>query len=432
MRLRGLRFLTGAALAFLSMAPPIHAQTSCTITAPSSAGINQTFTLCGPTGSRYTYEWYGPGVEVDNETRCVTARVPNSGTYEYVLVVSRDGAELDRCTKIVNVGGSTGGARSCAISGPGSIQAGETARLCAPNDGLHSYRWTGPSGFTATTSCVTVDEEGTYFLTSRNNVTGSSRQCTHRLSVVGGPTGGGDCDISGPTSIRRGGSARLCAPARDNVSYRWTGPRNFNGTARCVTVDEPGTYTVAVRNLTSGRTERCSQRLFLAGDGPGDGTGDDQDPDEVIWDNCPRDLQFWRRAFNQERGGSGVAGLSLADLRAIARSVDERSAFWNWRNDVDGIRQALNPATPLTRHKQVARQYAALLANVAAGEIGLQGGERIALDLDTRVSFAGATTLRELIALTDNMLRARRGNYAGLNATLTAINAGRGIGPVCE
>ena len=88
----------------------------------------------------------------------------------------------------------------------------------------------------------------------------------------------------------------------------------------------------------------------------------------------------------------------------------------------------------MTRRKQVARQFAALLANVAAGELNLpaQGGERIGLDLETRLDFTGATTLRDLVALTDRTLRAPRGNYARLNAALTSINSGRGIGPVCE
>ena len=98
------------------------------------------------------------------------------------------------------------------------------------------------------------------------------------------------------------------------------------------------------------------------------------------------------------------------------------------------MRLALNPGQSLTRRKQVARQYAALLANVVTGEqnLGLQGGESIGLDLDTSVNYGGATTVRDLIALTDRMLKANRGNYTKLNATLTAINRGQGIGSSCE
>jgi hypothetical protein len=419
------------ALMCLLAATPSIAQTACGITGPSSVGTNQSFTLCGPSGGGYEYEWYGPGLGSANQGRCVAAKVSSAGTYEFLLVLKVDGAEVDRCRRIVNVGGSTGGAGSCAISGPTSIESGASARLCAPNDGLHTYTWTGPNGFTATGACVTVDEGGTYYLTSRNSLTRSVRQCVHQLTVVGMP-GRAGCDITGPVSIAEGSTAQLCAPAWSNATYRWTGPQGFTASTRCPTVDAPGTYTVTIRSSSSGRSERCSHTL----DPAGYGTGDDQDPDEVAQDNCPRPLRFWRDAFGiSRRGGGGeITGITQSDARMIARRVDETSTFFNWTNDVEGLRTALNPGSPLTRRKQVARQYAVLLANVVTGELNLgsRGVEGVGLDLDAPVNFGGATTVRELMALTDRMLRANRGNYSRLNATLTQINNGRGIEADCE
>ena len=423
------RIMMWIGLMYLVAATPSIAQTACGITAPSSVGTNQSFTLCGPSGGGYEYEWYGPGLGNANETRCVTARVSSSGTYEYLLVLRVDGAEVDRCKRIVNVGGSTGGAGSCAITGPTSIESGASARLCAQNDGLHTYSWTGPDGFTATGACITVDQGGTYYLTSRNSLTRSVRQCVHQLTVVGMP-GRGDCDITGPVSIAEGSTAQLCAPARSNATYRWTGPQGFTASTRCPTVDAAGTYYVTIRNSNSGRTERCSHTLDLAGTG----TGDDQDADEAAWDNCPRPLRFWRGVFGSNQRGGDVDGMTPSELRRIAQRVDEMSTFFNWTNDVDGMRTALSPGSPLTRRKQVARQYAALLANVATGELNLgsRGVEGIGLDLDTPVNFGAARTVRELIALTDRMLRANRGNYSRLNSTLTQINNAQGIGADCE
>lgn len=418
-------------LASLFMLPGISsAQDECLIDAPSQVGIDQGFTLCGPTGSGYRYEWFGPGLDTDAVTRCVTARVRDSGTYEYLLIIKRNGREVDRCKKVINVGRSTGGAGSCSITGPTSIQAGQSARLCAPDDGLHTYRWTGPNGFTSTATCVTVTAEGTYTLTSRNRLTGSSRQCTHRLDVIGA-NGGGESDcISGPTTLPRNGTARLCAPSRGSATYRWTGPNGYTASGRCATVEQPGTYTVTIREEFTDRVDRCSQTVRRGGWNDGDDTGE-ENPDEEIWDNCPRPLQFWRDVFD-DANGSG--DLSLADLRAIARWVDEHSTYFNWRDDLQGMRQALRPASPMTRSKQLARQYAALLANVAAGELGAtpQGRNQIGLDLDTRIDYSGSATLRDLIARTDRTLGGRRGSFSGLNAKLTQINRGQGIGPVCD
>jgi hypothetical protein len=414
----------------IAFAAPGQAQT-CSISGPTTAAANASFSLCGPTGSGTTYRWYGPGLSSSSASRCVSVSGLSAGTYEYLLILSRNGVEVDRCTQIVNVGGRTGGATSCRISGPTTIADGGSATLCAPNDGIHAYRWSGPGVDGATTSCVTVSQPGTYFLVSRNPITGSSRQCTHRIDADGGviddPETGTNCSISGPEVVSVGGSARLCAVSRANTSYRWTGPGGFTATSRCVTVNATGTYTVTLRNLNSGRLDRCTHYVSNPDDQP-----TDEDPDAVYWDNCPRDLQFWRTAYRQ--GAANASGLSSSDLQAIARQVDARSTYFNWSNDVQGIRSALSPSTPITRRKQIARQYAALLANMAAGElgVGLQGNNGVSLDGETSIQFSGASTINELVALTDRWLRENRGNFAQLNATLNQINRGRGIGPTCD
>jgi hypothetical protein len=279
----------------------------------------------------------------------------------------------------------------------------------------------------STDACVTVSREGTYYLTSRNPFTGSSRQCTHHLSVVGGTVPGGDCAITGPAVVADGGTARLCAPSRANTTYRWTGPGAFTATSRCITVSGTGTYSLTMRSQTTGRTERCTHQLGGSWEDDPDG-----DPDQPYVENCPRNFQFWRRAF----AGGTSSGLSTADQQAIAREVDRRSSYFNWSNDVQGLRSALSPAAPLTRRKQIARQYAALLANMAAGDLGVGDGlnneGHIGLDADTNISFEGASTIGELAALTDRWLAQNRGNFAQLNSTLNRINRGLGIGTVCE
>src|SRR4029079_9598524 len=152
---------------------------------------------------------------------------------------------------------------------------------------------------------------------------------------------------------------------------------------------------------------------------------------DVVWDTCPRPFQFWRDLYDDANGSGDLSG---GDLRAIARWVDDHSTYFNWRDDLQGMRQALLPPSPMTQSKQLARQYAALRANVAAGELGAtpQGRNQISLDLDTQVDFAGAATLRDLISMTDRVLGGRRGSFSRLNAKLTQINRGQGIGPVCD
>jgi hypothetical protein len=182
------------------------------VSGPSTAGVNQSFSLCAPSNSNSTYEWYGPGLSGSSYGRCVSVSGLAAGGYEFTLIRRVNGDEIERCTKVVNVGGSSGGVESCNISGPEVIESGDRATLCAPQDGLHTYTWSGPNGFTSNAGCITVSDPGTYSLNSRNKLTGSSRTCTHRLAVNGYGGGGntGDCDILGPTVIENGGSVSLC------------------------------------------------------------------------------------------------------------------------------------------------------------------------------------------------------------------------------
>ena len=483
---------------------PAHAD--CTISGPTTAGVNQSFSLCGPSIRNSTYEWTGPGMTSSQYGRCVDVSGLGNGGYEFTLIRRVNGVEVERCTRVVNVGSSTGGVASCAITGPETIESGQSATLCAPQDGLHDYTWTGPNGYASSAACITVSNPGTYSLNSRNRVTGSSRTCTHRLAVTGSDTGTdqGDCEISGPSTIDVGTNATLCAPSYANTTYRWTGPNGFVSTSRCVNADDAGTYYLTMRNTSTGYQRQCTRTLTAwSGNGTTEcgitgpttiesgtsgtlcapsyantsyrwtgpnnfvstsrcisataagtyslamtnrSTGrvtrcdtqlayDDNygNPDSPVSGNCPRDFSFWR-SVSAEAKRRTTADLTYNDYVALARMVDAKSSYFNWSNDVDGLYAALNPTAPNTRRKQVIRQYAALLANVASGDVGVTtaDGNDIGLDPDTPVTFGGARTVGELIALTDRLLAGNRGDFAKLNSTLNRLNRGLGIPTDCQ
>jgi hypothetical protein len=114
--------------------------------------------------------------------------------------------------------------------------------------------------------------------------------------------------------------------------------------------------------------------------------------------------------------------------------MDQRSAYFNWSNDLDGLCQALRPARPLTRRAQLARDYAVLLANVCAGELGLNDrrGDPIGLDPDTGVDVPGFNTVGELAARVERMLASGRGNFAGMSRSVTRVNSGQGLATSCD
>jgi len=497
-----------AAAGFLATGTPAHAD--CTVSGPSTAGVNQAFSLCAPSNSNSTYEWFGPGLSGSSYGRCVSVSGLAAGGYEFTLIRRVNGDEVERCSKVVNVGGATGGVESCNISGPEVIESGDRATLCAPQDGLHSYTWSGPNGFTSNAGCITVGDPGTYSLNSRNRLTGSSRTCTHRLAVNGYGGGGntGDCDILGPSVIENGASVSLCGTSYANTSYRWVGPNGFVSSSRCINADDAGTYTLTMRNLSSGYARTCSQVLsasYPGGSNPTNQCGitgpttidygasaslcapsyantsyrwtgpngfvstsrcvtasnagtyyltmrntysgqqtrcdtylsvldqGSDNPDQPIGANCPRDFQFWRDVSSTARTGNG-GELTRNEYVRLAQAVDSKSSYFNWSNDGDGLYAALHPSAPQTRRKQVIRQYAALLANVASADLGITAsdGDNIGLDPDTQAAFGGAHTVGELIALTDRLLAGNRGDFAKLNSTLNRINRGLGIPTYCQ
>jgi hypothetical protein len=416
------------AVALFLIAPGV-ARAQCTISGPTTVGTQQSFSLCGPSAAGYRYEWYGPMVPGPSTSRCLTIDGLERGTYEYVLVISDSGdREIDRCRHVVNVGGSTGGVSSCTITGPGAIPEGSTAELCASaSAGLHTYEWSGPGNFTATTACIRVSRAGTYTLTTRNQLTNSRRTCTHVLTVTSTGNPSGDCGSLGPAVIDRGASVRLCAPSYASTNYRWVRPDGTTSTTRCITATTTGTYSVTLTNRTTGATRRCTHLLSWSDD-----SGDWGDPDAVVSDNCPRTLQYWV-AQCAGRGAAANDRIGPAEMRALAAAIDAGSRYFNWTNDVNGLCQALNPVRPMTQRKRLARQYAALLANVAAGERNAYDGDNsIGLDVDTPISVGSANTIRELMDQTETMLSTGRGNFNRMANAIAAINAGRGIGTTCE
>jgi len=395
---------------------------TCTISGPTSIPSGTSTNLCAPQSSQHSYRWTGPG-GLTASTRCVTAS--RSGTYRVSISNNLTGYTRD-CSHTLTVGG-TGDAR-CEIDGPDQVVRGSTVQLCAPASSDAIYRWDGPDNFTATSRCVAVELAGIYYLTVRSRSTGAEEQCSHRLDEV--ETGAGSCTISGPASIGSGETAELCSQSYLNSTYAWTGPNNFRSSLRCIRVTVPGVYRLSIRNASAGLVRACS---FTLDDGYGDS---DDDGDVVTSDNCPRALPFWQQQCRRTADGRRLnpKDLSLEDLQAIARRVDELSTYFNWTDDLAGLCAALSPGRPLTNRKQAARHFAAMLANVAAGELSAttRSGDAVSLDPSTPGNFPPATTVGELIAQANRMLVRGRGSFSQLSQRLDAVNRGRGIGDVCQ
>ncbi|HRK27875.1 MAG TPA: HYR domain-containing protein [Chitinophagales bacterium] len=230
------------------------------ITGGTTACMGNSFTLTasgGGTGG--SYAWGGPnGFTADG------AVLTRSG-------LTADMAGLYTVT-VTNAGGCTASASrtitinptpTASISGNTSVCVGKVISLIAT--GGNSYAWSGPNGFTSTSSSVmrsgaTTAMQGTYTVTVTAN--GCSATASVYVTVNTNPT----ASITGPTSVCVNGSFTFTAPV-GGTWYAWSGPNGFtsSGTTNSitrspVTTTMAGTYTVTVTNA-GGCTATASRSI---------------------------------------------------------------------------------------------------------------------------------------------------------------------------
>jgi len=115
--------------------------------------------------------------------------------------------------------------------------------------GTTTYSWTGPNGYTASTAAISVSTAGTYTVTGTNSAgTGSTS-----YTVIANNSAP-DLQATG-AALGCGTSAVITASSSvSGVTYSWTGPNNFTSALAAPTVTAAGSYTVTVRNPTTGCT----------------------------------------------------------------------------------------------------------------------------------------------------------------------------------
>lgn len=134
--------------------------------------------------------------------------------------------------------------------------AGNDLNLIGGPDGMASYSWTGPDGFTSTVqnpviASVTDAAAGTYTLTV-TNASGCSASATVVVTIN---------TVNLPTAVANtpcvGGDLNLVGGPSGMATYSWTGPNGFtssvqNPTITGVTAAAAGTYTLTITNSGGG------------------------------------------------------------------------------------------------------------------------------------------------------------------------------------
>ena len=232
-----------------------NTQNSCTTTATTTVVLNNTAptaatvldgaiscptpvlsigTTTNATGP--TYAWGGPGGFTSNSPN---PSVSVAGTY--TVTITATGGNGCTATASATVTGNTNPPDATAIGG--------TVNCATPSIVLNggsittpvTYAWSGPNGFSATTSDPAATAPGVYTLT----VTASNNCTTTATAEILG-------DFTPPTGVTATGGVITCGATSTTISgaststpvtYEWSGPGNFNATTAVATAVNTGTYT---------------------------------------------------------------------------------------------------------------------------------------------------------------------------------------------
>ena len=388
------------------------------ITGEASFCAGESASLSGPAGQS-GYQWSGP---LGFTASTASVEVSEAGTYQLRVgsgsCWSAPGSFAVTLQPTPDVP---------VIVGPPAMCPGQLVELFGPWD-LDDYRWTGPSGFTASGSAsISVSTPGTYTLSVR---VGSCWSPPGSFSL--GLDNPQTPTISGPDSICAGQTVQLCGPA-GMAEYIWTGPSGFGDVTQCVTVIEAGLYTLATRAENSACYSDNATFVLREGDCT-------PLPPGPARPSCPRPASWWAWQTQQ---GSG-SRIPLQSQWLIGACVDGQAAVFTWPNTRDDFRNALNSRHTL--RERALRQFAAVAANVCAWttEVPQNGSPLVGLDPSRSLSLesTSATTVGAWLSQTDaDLVQLVTGRqrvkdvkkaYRRIIRAGYAINHGIGVGPVCE
>ncbi|MCE9626453.1 MAG: hypothetical protein K8R56_00870, partial [Candidatus Eisenbacteria bacterium] len=185
------------------------------------------------------------------------------------------------------------------------------------------------------------------------------------------------------------------------------GPNGSLGSGACIVLSEPGEYTIDYYDPATGNGDVCSRTLYATTCAP------PPPPPTREQSGCPLTSREWSRTC-----GARGALVDPAAFAAVASAVDARSAVWSFTNASEGLCRVLRRGNHMSDRDLACRQYAALLANLSAGELQITAsdGRQVGLDpamlLDGVRGVPAGTTVATWVERTEAALLAQNGRPA--------------------
>ncbi|WPV66119.1 T9SS type A sorting domain-containing protein [Chitinophaga sp. LS1] len=115
-----------------------------------------------------------------------------------------------------------------------------------------TYKWSGPSNYTATTAQANVTTAGTYTLVVTNTQNGCTATTNTPVTQNITPPANIQASNDGPLTCLKTNVIITGTSSTNGTTFRWTGPNNFVATTASAIVTASGTYTLSVTNPDNG------------------------------------------------------------------------------------------------------------------------------------------------------------------------------------
>jgi hypothetical protein len=240
-------------LLMILSANPLGVWAQPSTTDPDHACINSTedYWVINTPGSTYNWVLSGGGTITEGQGSSAV-RINWTSVGPYNLSVTETLASTTQCTGVPVILNIIVDPLPVPTATANTPFTGGDLNLIGGPDGMLTYSWTGPNGFTSAVqnpviTGVTNAAAGTYTLTV-TNVAGCVASTTVDVTIS---------TINLPTAVANtpcaGGDLNLVGGPSGMASYSWTGPNGFtssvqNPTITGVTAAAAGTYTLTVTN----------------------------------------------------------------------------------------------------------------------------------------------------------------------------------------
>ena len=227
-----------------------------------------------------------------------------------------------------------------------------------------TYSWSGPSGFTASSSSASTSTPGAYTLTAADPGNGCSATASITITqditppsavTIGSATGTTIINCANPTLTLTAGSTP------NTATYSWSGPNSYSSATAITAVTVPGTYTVTATRADNGCSKAANVVIAI----------DTAAPTAVSTSSVPANAVLTCTAPNVVLTGSsgtpgvnylwtGPSGFSVAN--AVATATTPGSYVLTVTNPGNGCSTAVT-ATAVTQNVVIPVGVTANVAN---------------------------------------------------------------------